>query len=500
MSGCCSATLTVDELSSRVARRRASYLAVDTLNSTHDSRCRRRRAASRPNLPHPPRCELCNLKVTSATHWAEHIAGRRHRAAAAATSQGGDWRATLMYLVWGAAASESAAAPPAELQRAVNAMVATPPAEAAGGGSSREVLLYYKYVDVDAVDAARDWQESMCTALRLRGRIHIGREGINGTVGGDSRATALYVAAMNHHVRWSAVLGSIAYKRSPALAQQRPFPNLFVRACEEIIAIGIPPAELSWRSASTHLSPREFHDVLLAHRRVTQVQPPSTATAHLGETMKETLGETLGGSSSTATSYDGLVLIDVRNHFESEIGHFDGATRCSTRRFDEFPAWADALIAERGLVAGGVSGEPSKPPPKVLMYCTGGIRCERASAYLRSKGVTECFQLRGGIHTYCEAMAKESVEAASTSLFQGRNFVFDRRLATAPVGNGALPPIGRCQSCAAPSECFDVRFVCQCCAALVLLCAACRASGGGSGGGKALRCTLCSVTTTIRNS
>ena len=105
MSGCCSATLTVDELSSRVARRRASYLAVDTLNSTHDSRCRRRRAASRPNLPHPPRCELCNLKVTSATHWAEHIAGRRHRAAAAATSQGGDWRATLMYLVWGAAAS-----------------------------------------------------------------------------------------------------------------------------------------------------------------------------------------------------------------------------------------------------------------------------------------------------------------------------------------------------------------------------------------------------------
>ena len=137
--------------------------------------------------------------------------------------------------------------------------------------------------------------------------------------------------------------------------------------------------------------------------------------------MKETLGETLGGSSSTATSYDGLVLIDVRNHFESEIGHFDGATRCSTRRFDEFPAWADALIAERGLVAGGVSGErsssngrnsePSKPPPKVLMYCTGGIRCERASAYLRSKGVTECFQLRGGIHTYCEAMAKESVEA-----------------------------------------------------------------------------------------
>ena len=115
-----------------------------------------------------------------------------------------------------------------------------------------------------------------------------------------------------------------------------------------------------------------------------------------------------------------VVLLDVRNRFESDAGRFDGAVVCEIENFRELPAYVDKL-------------EELKPK-KILMYCTGGIRCEKASALLRSRGFENVFQLHGGIVTYQEQFGNEH--------WQGECFVFDQRM-TVRVDEG-LVQIGRC--------------------------------------------------------
>jgi UPF0176 protein len=114
------------------------------------------------------------------------------------------------------------------------------------------------------------------------------------------------------------------------------------------------------------------------------------------------------------------VLLDVRNRFESDAGKFDGAVVCEIEHFRELPAYVEKLA--------------SLKEKKVLMYCTGGIRCEKASALLKSRGFKDVYQLHGGIVTYQEQFGNEH--------WQGECFVFDQRM-TVRVDDG-LVPIGRC--------------------------------------------------------
>lgn len=229
----------------------------------------------------------------------------------------------------------------------------------------------------------------------------------------------------------------------------------------------------------------------------------STARQKPADTGSETVAGTVDNSS--------LVLLDCRNLYESEIGRFDGAVRCPTRHFTEFPAVADRMVDDMHL-----------RDKTVLMYCTGGIRCERASAYLRSVGVSRCFQLKGGIARYCEAFpAAESTASAATiasdsakcsashlqpadnrhvehespcnpasvskpvvgttipthtasnvSMFRGKNFVFDRRMALQAGPPGDI--VGECVVCKAPWDQYNRDVACDQCSALVLVCKTCR--------------------------
>eukprot|EP01046_Picozoa_sp_COSAG06_P021730 COSAG06_NODE_1646_length_8811_cov_6.796258_1_plen_283_part_10 len=282
------------------------------------------------------------------------------------------------------------------------------------------------------------------------------------------------MAAMERHALWGAIFSGIDYKESNGDASVFPVSsesivlqcsavvdhashsrmhaavvavsqNLFVKSCNEIIALGCSPTEISWRDSAQHLEPTEFHQMLLKHAAQRHC---TTATAGLNACLDDTPGQGAGigsgrssksvalgcdtaavhqrrsgGSSpspeaqyqvagvdsqsdsnsnsntntNTNTNTNGrdsdrLVLLDCRNLYESEIGRFDGAVRCPTRHFTEFPAAADKMVDELQL-----------RDKTVLMYCTGGIRCERASAYLRSVGVDRCYQLKGGIARYCEA-------------------------------------------------------------------------------------------------
>ena len=280
------------------------------------------------------------------------------------------------------------------------------------------VLLYYKYVRIaDAAEEA-SYQESLCARLGLHGRIKVAPEGINGSVAGPTAACDEYVSEMSRH----ALFGGIDWKRSVGPSDgSNPFPALKVSLEEEIVSSGPAMKSVDPCKGGLHLTPQEFHDALR------DMDPSETA------------------------------LLDVRNHYEVNIGRFEHAVDPKTKTFLEWSQYVDRNIDDLRNKPGGV-----------LMYCTGGIRCEKASAYLKARGVNNVRQLKGGIHRYLEAFPGKD-----ECLFRGKNFVFDQRGGEAQRGGREDDVVGRCERCAAPYDKVMPDRVCSVCRDLVVCCDSC---------------------------
>ncbi|MBA3882303.1 MAG: rhodanese-related sulfurtransferase [Chthoniobacterales bacterium] len=245
------------------------------------------------------------------------------------------------------------------------------------------VILFYKYVTITNPEEFAAEQRALCVALGVKGRILIATEGINGTLAGRVEAVNGYVAALQGDSRFSGV----AVKVSAGDAST--FPKLVVKVRSEIVTLAAGPVQ---PDQTKQLSPAEW---------------------------KQTIEDD-----------PDIVLLDVRNRFESAAGKFKGAVVCDIEHFRELPAYVHEL-------------DPLKDK-KVLMYCTGGIRCEKASALLRSRGFEQVFQLHGGIVTYQEQFGNEH--------WEGECFVFDQRM-TLRVDEG-LVQIGRCAHTDRPTTRF----------------------------------------------
>jgi len=235
------------------------------------------------------------------------------------------------------------------------------------------VILFYKYVAIAEPESFAAEQRALCSALGLKGRVLIASEGINGTLAGPRTDVDRYVAALRSDARFA----DIEVKVSAGDAGT--FTKLIVKARPEIVTLGAGPLV---PDRDNHLSPAEW-------KRMLEEEPD-------------------------------VVILDVRNRYESAAGKFANAIACDIEHFRELPDYVErlALFKDR----------------KVLMYCTGGIRCEKASALLRSRGFTDVHQLHGGIASYQEQFGNEH--------WLGECFVFDRRM-TVRVDDG-LVPIGQC--------------------------------------------------------
>uniref|UniRef100_A0A8C8AWD2 Thiosulfate sulfurtransferase/rhodanese-like domain-containing protein 2 n=1 Tax=Otus sunia TaxID=257818 RepID=A0A8C8AWD2_9STRI len=283
-----------------------------------------------------------------------------------------------------------------------------------------EVLLYYCYCEVKDPEKLCAWQKALCQHLHLTGKVRIASEGINGTVGGSKVATNLYIEVMLSQPLFKDILCQEDFKSSAGGAHC--FPDLRVGVFKEIVPMGIDPNIVSYKETGIHLSPQEFH------REVEQY-----------------LSQASQGQSDT-------ILLDCRNFYESKIGHFQGCLAPDIRKFSYFPSYIDENL------------ELFKDK-RVLMYCTGGIRCERGSAYLRSKAVCrEVYQLKGGIHKYLEEFPD--------GFYRGKLFVFDDRYAI--CSNEDI--ISACRYC---GTLWDQYKLCssQHCQQLVLTCPSCRNKG-----------------------
>ncbi|XP_018615101.1 thiosulfate sulfurtransferase/rhodanese-like domain-containing protein 2 [Scleropages formosus] len=281
-----------------------------------------------------------------------------------------------------------------------------------------EVLLYYCYCPLQDPQLICSWQKVLCENLHLTGKVRVATEGINGTLGGTKLATALYIEAMLSHPCFSTMVQE-DFKRSEGNAGC--FADLRMGVYREIVPMGVDPDVLSYRKAGIHLEPEEFH--------------------------KEVELFLSKGDSCTDT-----ILLDCRNFYESKIGQFNKCLAPDIRKFSYFPDYVDKnleLFRDK----------------KVLMYCTGGIRCERGSAYLCSKEVCkEVYQLKGGIHKY--------LEQYPNGFYRGKLFVFDERYAIA--FNGDI--ISECRYCSAPWDRYQLCST-HFCYQLVLSCPSCRAQG-----------------------
>jgi UPF0176 protein len=264
-----------------------------------------------------------------------------------------------------------------------------------------QVLLFYKYVDISDPASEREEQLYLCNELGLLGRTIIGTEGINATLSGTLEATNEYMKLMDAHPLFCA----IDYKID--LVDKVPFKKLSVKVRDEIVTLGV---KADPKKTATHLSPEEFNAM---------IEDPD------------------------------VVLFDARNNYESAIGRFRNAITPDISLFKELP---DAL-----------SNYEELKNKKVVTYCTGGIRCEKASALLKEKGFRDVYQLDGGIVTYAKAFPDGA--------FEGECFVFDERM---KVGFKDSPELlGSCIECSTPTNDY-LNCANKSCNKLVLVCDDCR--------------------------
>jgi len=245
------------------------------------------------------------------------------------------------------------------------------------------VASFYRFTELAEPEALRVALAARCTELALRGTILLAAEGINATIAGPERSVEALLAYL------ARLPGLDALRVARSRAPRNPFRRLKVRLRPEIVTLGVPGIA-PHRRTGTHVTPREW-DSLLADPRV--------------------------------------VVLDTRNDYEFRIGHFERALAPAMQHFREFPRFVTAQFAT-----------DARPP--VAMFCTGGIRCEKASAYLLEQGFAEVYQLDGGILRYL------AETPAGESRWHGDCFVFDERVAV----DARLQPAGyeQCPACRRP--------------------------------------------------
>ena len=253
------------------------------------------------------------------------------------------------------------------------------------------VAALYQFVRLDNYEARREPLLEVCRRNDVMGTLLLAREGVNGTIAGPEAG----IRAVLSWLRSDPKLAALEHKESWAEGEN-PFYRMKVRLKKEIVTMGVAGIDPN-DVVGTYVEPEDWNDLI---------------------------------------SDPDVVLIDTRNDYEVDIGTFKGAVNPKTVTFREFPQW----VREQ---------ERLHNKPKIAMFCTGGIRCEKASSFMKQEGFDEVYHLKGGILKYLETVPE------AESLWEGECFVFDNRVS---VGHGLKPgPYDLCHACRHPISDEDKR-------------------------------------------
>ncbi len=245
------------------------------------------------------------------------------------------------------------------------------------------VAALYHFAAVPDFADLREPLHEVCARAGVRGSLLLASEGINGTIAGTREGIDTVLA----HLRADARFAALEHKESRSA--ELPFGKLKIKLKNEIVTMGVPGIDPA-RIVGTYVEPRQWN-ALLADPEV--------------------------------------LVIDTRNDYEVKVGSFENAVSPQTQSFREFPAYVERELR----------GQEQRP---IAMFCTGGIRCEKATAYLREQGFERVYHLRGGILKYLEQVPE------AESRWNGECYVFDERVA---VGHGLKQGrTRRCEACGDP--------------------------------------------------
>ncbi len=235
-----------------------------------------------------------------------------------------------------------------------------------------EVAAFYQFAALPDFRDLREPLRALCAGLALKGSVLLAREGINGTLAGSAASIGELVNALRQGELFGGRLDKLELKFSSASGL--PFQRLKIRLKKEIVTLGDAQADPT-RQVGIYVDPADWNDLIAA---------PDT------------------------------LLIDTRNGFEVAMGTFEGAVDPGIKSFGQFKEFAARYL------------DPARHR-RIAMFCTGGIRCEKASSYLLSRGFAEVYHLRGGILKYLEGIPE------AESRWRGECFVFDQRVS---LGHG----------------------------------------------------------------
>ncbi|CAM4379544.1 MAG: hypothetical protein LEGION0403_FIIPPAGN_00681 [Legionella sp.] len=230
----------------------------------------------------------------------------------------------------------------------------------------QEVIIasFYKFVPIDNYESMREPLLAQMNTHHVKGSIILAAEGINGSVAGPRENIDRFYQCMRQDVR----LADLRFKET--VDKENPFEKARVKLRTEIVSMGISNVD-PLKTVGTYLSPEKWNEL---------IQDPE------------------------------VILIDTRNDYEYDLGTFKNAINPNTENFRNFPEYVEQHLLD-------------KKDKKIAMFCTGGIRCEKSTAYLKDLGFPEVYHLQDGILHYIETMPKEK------SLWDGQCFVFDNRVA-----------------------------------------------------------------------
>jgi len=276
-------------------------------------------------------------------------------------------------------------------------------------GQERLTLSFYQYTHIGNPQLLRDFLFIHWNPLEVLGRIYVANEGINAQLSVPAKQFETFKASLDTITFLEGVRLNIAIEQD-----NKSFLKLTVKVRNKIVSDGLKDEKFDVTQRGIHVNAQEFNDLL---------------------------------------NDKNALCVDMRNHYESEIGHFDNAITPDVDTFrDSLP------IIEEEL-------EAHKEDRKIVMYCTGGIRCEKASAYFKHKGFKEVYQLEGGIIEYARQVKAQSLE----NKFIGKNFVFDERRSE----RISEDVIAQCHQCGAPCD-SHVNCINEACHLLFIQCAACQ--------------------------
>lgn len=233
-----------------------------------------------------------------------------------------------------------------------------------------QVLLYYNYVDIDDKETFTEEHLALCNQIGLKGRILVANNGINGTVSGTVEQTQQYMDAMHADTRFEDMVFKIDEHDGHA------FKKMHVRPREELVTFRVEDPTDPRAVTGEYLAPKEFFEAMQA---------------------------------------EDTIILDTRNDYEYDVGHFRGAIRPDIENFRDLPQW---VKDNQDLIEG----------KRILTYCTGGIRCEQFTGWLLKEGYDNVAQLEGGIVSYGKDPEVKG------QLWDGLCYVFDNRL-TVPINH-----------------------------------------------------------------